>query len=323
MIEAGGTPMYARTKCRWAIATAISMIALMAAPARAEDPAPPSAATDDAAAAKSLSDINKKLSNPVSDIWSITFQQNSFRVDPGPGESGRWSTNLLLQPVLPVSVTDDWNLITRPVVPLFVSQPHPEVGRPSAIGRSTAFGDISLFQLISPSPKLAGGWLLGAGPTWTFPSAPSDFTGAGKWQVGPAGIVGYLSDKWILGALVQNWWSFAGDDDRSEVASMNLQPIASYFLKDGWSVGYSGSILANWKNDSSDVWTVPIGASVAKVTKLGKVPVRFALGLQWMPIQPDRYGQEWNIQLIIAPVLPKLIKGNLAEPSSLRFGLKD
>jgi hypothetical protein len=63
--------------------------------------------------------------------------------------------------------------------------------------------------------------------------------------------------------------------------------------------------------------------SVAKVAKLGKVPVRFALGLQWMPIQPDRYGQDWNIQLIIAPVLPKLIKGNLAEPSSLRFSLKN
>ena len=305
-------------------AMAFALVAMLASPVRAEDPAPTAESSADGAdRAQSLSEINKKLSNPVSDIWSITFQQNNFRVDPGPGENGRWSTNLLLQPVLPVAVTDDWNLITRPVLPLFVSQPHPEVGRPSAIGRSTAFGDISLFQLISPSPKIAGKWLLGLGPTWTFPSAPSDFTGSGKWQAGPAGIVGYLSEKFIVGALVQNWWSFAGDDDRSEVASMNLQPIASYFLKDGWSVGYSGSILANWKNDSSNTWTVPIGMSVAKVAKVGKVPVRFALGLQWMPIQPDRYGQDWNIQLIIAPVLPKLIKGNLAEPSSLRFGLKN
>lgn len=317
-----GTKLDIRTKKHLALAFVFALVASFAAAAHAEDPAPASeAAASDADREQSLSEINKKLSNPVSDIWSITFQQNNFRVDPGPGQNGRWSTNLLLQPVLPAAVTDDWNLITRPVLPLFVSQPHPEVGRPSDIGRSTAFGDISLFQLISPSPKIAGNWLLGLGPTWTFPSAPSDFTGSGKWQAGPAGIVGYLSEKFIVGALVQNWWSFAGDDDRPEAASMNLQPIASYFLKDGWSVGYSGSILANWKNDSSDVWTVPIGMSVAKVAKVGKVPVRFALGLQWMPIQPDRYGQDWNIQLIIAPVLPKLIKGNLAEPRSLRFGL--
>jgi len=316
--------MSSRATGRLVLAIAFALVAMTTSPVRAEDPASTTEPeVDDADHAQSLSEINKKLSNPVSDIWSITFQQNNFRVSPGPGENDRWSTNLLLQPVLPVAVTDDWNLITRPVLPLFVSQPHPEVGRPSAIGRSTAFGDISLFQLISPSPKIAGHWLLGLGPTWTFPSAPSDFTGSGKWQVGPAGIVGYLSEKFIVGALVQNWWSFAGDDDRAEVASMNLQPIASYFLKDGWSVGYSGNILANWKNDSSNTWTVPVGMSVAKVAKLGKVPVRFALGLQWMPIQPDRYGQDWNIQLIIAPVLPKLIKGNLADPSSLRFGLKN
>jgi hypothetical protein len=322
MNQVEGAQMNARAKGRLVRAIAFALVAMLTSPVRAEDPASTTEpAADDADHAQSLSDINKKLSNPVSDIWSITFQQNNFRVSPGPGENDRWSTNLLLQPVLPVSVTDDWNLITRPVIPLFVSQPHPEVGRPSAIGRSTAFGDISLFQLISPSPKIAGHWLLGLGPTWTFPSAPSDFTGSGKWQVGPAGIVGYLSEKFIVGALVQNWWSFAGDDDRPEAASMILQPIASYFLKDGWSVGYSGNILANWKNDSSNTWTVPLGMSVAKVAKLGKVPVRFALGLQWMPIQPDRYGQDWNIQLIIAPVLPKLINGNLAEPSSLRFGL--
>jgi hypothetical protein len=26
---------------------------------------------------------------------------------------------------------------------------------------------------------------------------------------------------------------------------------------------------------------------------------------------PDNFGQEWNIQLSVTPVIPKLIKGNL------------
>lgn len=283
--------------------------ALLAAPAFAEE--------------QSATEINKQLTNPVSELWSITFQQNNFRVDPGDGEGNRWSSNLLFQPVLPVAISDDWNLITRPVVPLFVStpRPDPEPGDPTNIDRSTAFGDITLLQLVSPSPKLAGNWLLGLGPSWIFPTANSDFTGQDKYQVGPAALVGYLSEKWILGALYQSWWSFAGSDLRSETASMNLQPFASYFLRDGWSVGYSGNILANWKNSAGSDYTVPIGLAVSKVTKLGKLPVRFQLAVQWMAVQPDLYGQKWNFQLVMSPVLPKLIRGNLVDPSQLEFGL--
>jgi hypothetical protein len=73
----------------------------------------------------SLSEINKKLTNPVSDLWSIAFQQNNYLLDPGPGQSLRWNSNLLFQPVMPVALTGDWNLITRPVITVFNSVPHP------------------------------------------------------------------------------------------------------------------------------------------------------------------------------------------------------
>ena len=308
---------------RRAFALLLALTAL-ATPARAEDP-PPTQAEEPPAAAeaeqKSLTDINKKLTNPVSDLWSITFQQNNFRLDPGQGHGQRWSSNLLFQPVLPVSISEDWNLVTRPVIPLFVSQPHPDSGDPSDVDRTTAFGDITFLQLVSPSPRLAGGWLLGMGPSWIFPSASSDFTGSGKYQVGPGAIVGYLADEWILAAFVQNWWSFAGSNSRLSTRSMNLQPVASYFLPGGWSIGYSGNILADWEANASNTFTVPIGVSVAKVARLGGIPVRFGLGLQWMPIQPDRYGQKWNVQVVVAPVLPKLIRGNLVDPRHMSFGL--
>lgn len=272
---------------------------------------------------QSASELNKQLTNPVSSIWSLQFQQNNFKVDPGPGEGNRWSSNLIFQPVLPVAIDDDWTLITRPVIPLFVStpRPDPQPGDPLHVGRSTNFGDVTLLQLVSPGPRLAGNWLLGLGPSWIFPTAGSDFTGQDKYQVGPAALVGYLSKKWILGGLVQNWWSFGGSDKRSPTAQMNLQPIAAYFLSDGWSVGYSGNILADWKNSAGSDWTVPIGLGVNKVQKLGKVPVKFSLALQWMAVQPDLYGQKWNLQLAITPVIPKLIRGNLIDPSQMEFGL--
>jgi hypothetical protein len=224
----------------------------------------------------------------------------------------RWNSNLQFQPVLPVALTGNWNLITRPVIPLFVSQPHPDRNNPTDIDRTTGFGDIALMEMFSPSPKLAGNWLLGLGPTFIFPTASTDWTGQGKWQVGPAAVVGYLSKKWILGVFVQNWTSFGGSGNRPDTNQMNLQPFATYFLPDGWSMGYSGNLLANWKADSAgDVWTVPIGLSVAKVLKLGRLPVKIALAGQYMVHHPDNFGQQWNIQLSVTPVIPKLIKGNL------------
>ena len=272
----------------------------------------------------SATELNKKLTNPVSEIWSLQFQENNFRVSPGPGEDDRWNTNLIFQPVMPVAINADWNLITRPVLPLFVStpRPDPEPGDPANVGRSTAFGDITLMQLISPSPERAGNWLLGAGPSWIFPTAGSDFTGQDKYQVGPAVLAGYLSEKWILGGLFQNWWSFAGSGERPPVAQMNFQPIAAYFLDGGWSVGYSGNVLANWKNDAGSDWTVPIGIAVSKVVKLGgKLPVKLGLGVQWMAVQPDLYGQQWNVQLNLTPVIPKLVRGHLADPRNLQLGM--
>lgn len=258
---------------------------------------------------ESLTEVNKKLTNPVSETWSISFQQNNYRISTIPGQGDRWNSNLNFQPVLPVALTGNWNLITRPVVTLINSTPYPSVeGR---IERTTTFGDTILMENLAPGPAIAGNWLLGIGPTFILPTAASDHTGQGKWQVGPAAILGYLSKKWILGAFVQNWTSFAGDDDRPDTNQMNLQPIAAFFLPGGWSVGYSGNILANWKAGAGDVWTVPVGFGVSKVVKFGRLPVKISLAGQWMAIHPDDFGQKWDIQATISPVIPKLIKGTL------------
>jgi hypothetical protein len=298
-------------KRRFVLTAACLLAVLAAAPLWAAEPSVATAPAQGEEKEQSLSEINKKLTNPVSEIWSITFQQNNYILDMGPGKSDRWNSNLNFQPVLPVALTDDWNLITRPAMTLFNSVPYPNPHDPSDTERTTGFGDTVLLEMVSPSPKVVGNWLLGIGPSFIFPTASSTYTGQGKYQVGPGAVVGYLSKKWILGAFVQNWTAFGGSGNRPNTNQMNLQPIANYFLPDGWSIGYSGNILANWKASGEDVWTVPIGLSIAKVFKFGRLPVRFALAGQYMPIHPDVGGQKWNIQLLVAPVIPKLIKGNL------------
>jgi len=271
-------------------------------------------AADDAEApaqGASLDEVNKQLANPVSSTWSLMFQQNNYLLDIN-GKHNQSSSNLVFQPVMPIALHKNWNLITRPVITLFNNTPYPDPHSPGSVQHTTAFGDVVLMELISPSPNLVGNWLLGVGPTFIFPTAASDYTGQGKWQAGPAVIVGYLANKWALGALVQNWTSFAGSDDRRDTNQMNLQPFLVFFLPKGWSVGYSGNVLANWEaRDTDDIWTVPIGVQVAKVLKLGKLPVKFGFAIQYMPVRPSNFGQEWNFQFSVTPVIPKLIKGTL------------
>ena len=299
-------------KAKVLFALTCTVVLLFNVPLLAADSSRTNAPNEGEAGGKSLTELSKQLTNPISSLWSIAFQQNNYILDMGPGKTDRWNSNLNFQPVLPVALTKDWNLITRPVMTLFNSVPYPNPHDPSEIDRTTAFGDTVLMEMFSPSPNLVGNWLLGLGPTFIFPTASSDYTGQGKWQVGPAVVVGYLSEKWILGAFVQNWSSFAGSGNRDDVNQMNLQPIAVYFLPNGWSIGYSGNILANWKaHKAGDVWTVPLGLGINKVVKIGPLPVKIGLAGQYMVHHPDIGGQKWNIQLSVTPVIPKLIKGTL------------
>ncbi len=285
---------------------------LVTAPLQAADAPATTAAREGGAEGKSLSEINKDLSNPISSTWSIGFQQNNYMLDMGPGQPAHWNSNLNFQPLLQVSLTEDWGLVTRPVITLFNSAPHLSSYNPEEINRTTGFGDTIITEMLVPSPRLTSNWLLGAGPTFILPTASSKFTGHGKYQVGPAAVVGYLSKKWILAAFVQNWQSFAGSGNRPDINQMNLQPIAVYFLPGGWGIGYSGNILANWKADSArNTWTVPLGLGVSKVLMVGKLPVKIGLAGQYMVHHPEIGGQKWNIQLNVVPVIPMLIKGSL------------
>jgi hypothetical protein len=207
----------------------------------------------------------------VSTLWSLENQFNNFKL-----ENGHWNNNWNFQPVVPVSLTKSWNLITRPVMPFYNIVRHETVS--GEFETTTGLGDMTLLELLSPANT--GHWILGAGPTFIFPTATSHFTGQGKWQAGPGVVVGYLTERFFVGVFPQQWFSIGGDSDRPSTSQLNLKPLATVFFGDGWSLGYSGNILANWKASSGNVWTVPVGLGLAKVVKFGRLPVKIQLGLQ-------------------------------------------
>ena len=286
------------------------------APALQPDPDPPAAAVPLGSAAiaatnagaLSASELAKEISNPVTNLWQLQFQFNNDKLESRALDpfSGRWVNNLYFQPVLPVSLTKDLNLVTRPVFTLYQSVPYPTAT--GSIERTTTLGDTILATVLSPANTEP--WIFGAGPTWIFPTAHSDLTGQGKWQVGPAVGGGYITSKFMVAALAQQWWSFAGNEDRKHTNQVSVLPLIYRFWGEGWSVGYSGNITADWTARGRDVWTAPIGVSVGKVIKLGILPVQIQLGGQYFAASPVG-GPKWNVQLQITPVIPKLIQKTL------------
>src|SRR4029450_10165675 len=134
---------------------------------------------------ESASELNRKLTNPVSSLWSITNQFNNFKLS-----NGHWHNNWNVHPVLPVSLTRDVNLITRPVMPFYNIVPHETA--PGQFERTAGLGDLALLELLSPAHS--GHWVLGAGPTFIFPTATSTFTGQGKVQAGPSVVAGCVTE---------------------------------------------------------------------------------------------------------------------------------
>ena len=142
------------------------------------------AVTESSGEEESASELSRKLANPVSSVWSIESQFNNFELN-----NGQWNNNWNFQPVLPVGLTKDWNLITRPVMPWYNIVPHET--SPGEFARDAGLGDLTLLELLSPANS--GNWVLGVGPTAIFPTATSHFTGQGKWQLGPSLVAGYLT----------------------------------------------------------------------------------------------------------------------------------
>jgi hypothetical protein len=260
----------------------------------------------------SAQQLAKQITNPVTDLWQLQFQFNNMKLESSATPlSEKWVNNLYFQPIVPLRLTEHINLINRPVFTLYNSVPVPT--GPDTTSRTTRPGDTILAQVLSPAGTEP--WIIAAGPTWIFPTAGSDATGQGKWQVGPALGGGYITDQFLVGALVQQWWSFAGDSDRKTTSQMAILPLVYRFFEGGWSIGYSGQILADWKAPSGERWTVPLGVSVGKVVMLGRLPVQIQLGGQYFVERPPG-GPKWNLQLQITPVIPRLIKRTLIKSSS-------
>jgi len=239
-------------------------------------------------------DLARASQNPLADLISLPFQNNiNFNV----GALNRAQNVLNIQPVIPFGLNDDWNLITRTIVPV-IYQPALFPGDDDNFG----IGDIQFTGFLSPK-KPVGGWILGAGPVFQFPTATDSSLGARKWTIGLSVVGLRIDGPWVYGALVQNVWSVAGSG-ASDVNAMLIQPFINYNMDDGWYLTSVPIITADWESDSDNRWLVPVGGGIGKIMRFGNQPVNVSLQAYYNAVTPD-FGPDWTLRIQIQLLFPK------------------
>ncbi|MFO1361569.1 MAG: transporter [Burkholderiales bacterium] len=241
--------------------------------------------------------LAKLAQNPVANLISIPFQNNTnFNVGPRDG-----TQNVLnIQPVVPFELSKQWNLITRTIVPI-ITQP----GFVAGESTTTGLGDVQFTGFLSPSN--AEGLIWGAGAIGQLPTNSSDRLGNDRWGLGPSFVALRLEkgSPWVYGFLVNNVWSVSGGSDPT-YNNFLLQPFLNYNLPDGWYLTSSPVVTADWKAESSQRWTVPLGGGVGKIVHFGRLPVNLQLQSYYNVVAPDN-GPEWSIRFQIQLMLPKSV----------------
>jgi len=267
------------------LTTAALIIALaVMVPAHAQQEA--AAPSDDAA------DLAKKLQNPVAALISVPIKLDW---DTGIGPAGADRSLYVVQPVIPFSLNQQWNLISRTIVPYIDAQP-PVAGGDDKSG----LGDVLQSFFFSPKAPTAGGWIWGAGPVLSLPTASKDALGS-KWGAGPTAVVLRQDSGWTYGALANHIWSFAGDGQRASVNATFIQPFVSFTTKTYTTFTLNTESTYDWR---ARQWTVPLNVSVSQLVKIGGQPISFALGYRKYVDRPEG-GPDWGLRFTVTFLFPK------------------
>jgi len=246
-------------------------------------------AQDDPAPA---SDLEKQIQNPVASLISVPFQNNT---DFGIGSFDGTRNTLNIQPVIPFSISDGLNMITRTIIPI-ISQPI------NADDKESGIGDINLSLFLTPAKPSKV--IYGGGIALGIPTASNQFLGTEKWSAGPSFVVLTQPEGWTIGALAQNTWSFAGDDNRGDVNFFFSQIFVTRNLPKGWYLNSAPIITANWEASDGNKWTIPLGAGFGKLFRLGKLPVNAQMGYYSNVVKPD-FGPDSQLRFQIVLLFPK------------------
>ncbi len=243
-------------------------------------------------AANEAADLAKKLANPIASLISVPFQNNTFY---GIGALKGTQNIMNFQPVVPIKLNENLNLITRYILPI--------VTQYNITGENTSqsgLGDATISAFLSPA-KTHNGVTWGVGPAFLVPTATDQYLGTGKFGVGPTAVILKQTSSGVtIGALANQIWSVGGQSDRPDVSQLFVQPFFTYNWKSGAGIGAVGSITQNWE---TKIFASSVALPLTGITKFGKQIVQLAVGPQ-IPISgPNKGDFGWRAQLVL--IFPK------------------
>lgn len=237
-------------------------------------------------------ELARATQNPIADLISLPFQWN-VGFENGPDD--RTSSVLNIQPVYPLNLNDDWNLITRTILPIVNQPPVGTLSRQEwELGNSQFSGFFS--------PRDSKGWIWGVGPIFEFPTHTNDVLASDNYSAGPTFVAIKMAGPWVVGGLINQLWSFSGDDP--EVNKMLIQPIINYNMDDGWYLSSGPIITTDWTRDSSNQWTIPVGGGIGKIIRVGKLPINVSTQFFYNVESPDT-GDDWSARFQLQFLFPK------------------
>lgn len=243
----------------------------------------------------SKEELAKLAQNPIGNLVSVPFQNNTnFAYGPQDG-----TQNVLnIQPVIPVSVDKDWNIITRTIIPA-VWLPSLYPGDSSTSG----IGDVQFSAFLSPAAP--GKVIWGAGAIAQLPTHSNDELGNKNWGLGPSVVVLRLEkgDPWVYGVLVNNVWSLGSSSSPSYNNGL-IQPFLNYNLPGGTYLTTSPVVTVNWKADNGEKWTVPLGGGIGHIFHFGRLPVNMQIGAYYNVVKPDS-AANWQLRAQVQFMFPK------------------
>jgi len=240
-------------------------------------------------AADDSADLSKQLSNPVASLISVPIKFD-YNTNIGAGDEGI-SRTWTIQPVIPISLNDNWNLISRTIAPFQFN-----TNVPSGSGSVNGVGDITQSLFFSPKAPTKDGLIWGAGPIFQIPTS-SDVS-SDTWGAGVTGLVLKQKNGWTYGALASQLWDVSGD---VEINATFLQPFLSYSAN-SWTYGLN---TESSYNGVTDEWSVPINATVSKLVTVGNQPISLQGGLRYWATSPDNGPESWGARMQVTYLFPK------------------